>query len=87
MERHIEADQQKVWDLLTNAESWADWNPTVISIKGPISVGNKVELVSTLNPKRTFKLAVTEIGPLMLITVGFQSAQLSALVSRSQTFC
>lgn len=62
VERHIDADQQKVWGLLTDAGTWSDWNPTVVSIKGPISVGNKVELVSTVNPKRTFKLNVTEMS-------------------------
>lgn len=61
VQRHINADPQTVWNLLTDAESYADWNPAVIQIKGPITVGNKVELVSIVNPKRTFKLNVTEM--------------------------
>ena len=61
VQRHIGADPQAVWNLLSRAETWKDWNPTVISIKGPIEVGRKVELVSTLNPKRTFKLNVDEM--------------------------
>ena len=48
-------------DLLTDAEAYADWNPAVIQIKGPITVGNKVELVSIVNPKRTFKLNVAQM--------------------------
>lgn len=59
--RAIDAPPQKVWDLLADAESWADWNPAVISILGPIEVGNKVELVSIVNPKRTFKLKVVSM--------------------------
>ena len=61
VERHIEADQEKVWGLLTDATTWADWNPTVVSIEGPISQGQVVKLVSTLNPKRTFKLKVDQM--------------------------
>ena len=61
VQRHIDADPQTVWNLLTDAESYADWNPAVIQIKGPITVGNKVELVSIVNPKRTFKLNVAEM--------------------------
>ncbi|MEM8924240.1 MAG: SRPBCC domain-containing protein [Actinomycetota bacterium] len=62
VERHIEAAPQTVWDLLSDAEAWKSWNPTIISIAGPIEVGSKVELVSTLNPKRTFTLNVTEMS-------------------------
>ena len=59
--RTIEAPATVVWDLLTDADSYADWNSAVISIRGPIVEGGSIELVSIVNPKRTFKLRVTEL--------------------------
>ena len=60
--RTIAADQEKVWALLADASSWTEWNPTIVSLEGTIAVGNKVKLVSTVNPKRAFKLTVTELN-------------------------
>lgn len=59
--RSIDAPAQTVWDLLTDASTYATWNPAVISIEGPINTGNTITLVSAVNPKRTFSLKVTEM--------------------------
>ena len=59
--RTIDAPATKVWALLTDAKSYADWNDAVVSIEGPIDQGNTIELVSVVNPKRAFKLHVTEM--------------------------
>ena len=59
--RTINAEPQKIWDLLTDAGSYADWNPTIIEIEGPIAQGQTVQLKSIVNPKRTFKLKVDEV--------------------------
>lgn len=59
--RKLEASPAAVWELLTDAERYKDWNSAVVSIKGPIKLGNKIELVSTADPKRTFTLKVTEM--------------------------
>lgn len=59
--RVISAPAQTVWDLLTDASSYADWNPAVISIEGPIEAGCTIRLVSIVNPKRTFTLKVTDM--------------------------
>ncbi len=59
--RNIRAPRGEVWKLLTDAERYEDWNSAVLSLRGPIALGNKIELVSIVNPKRTFKLAVTEM--------------------------
>lgn len=56
--RTIDAPAQVVWDLLTDAASYDDWNDAVISIEGPIAQGGTIKLVSIVNPKRTFKLKV-----------------------------
>ncbi len=59
----INADPAIIWTLLTNAADFSRWNSTVISILGEIKLGKKIQLVSTLDPKRTFKIKVKEIKP------------------------
>ena len=57
----IQADASIIWSLLTNASDFSRWNSTVISINGNIALGETINLVSTLDPKRTFKLKVKEL--------------------------
>ena len=52
--RSIEAPAETVWGLLTDSSTYADWNPAVVSIEGPITVGRTLKLVSIASPKRTF---------------------------------
>jgi uncharacterized protein YndB with AHSA1/START domain len=59
----IEAEAAIVWALLTRASDYPRWNSTVISIKGDIREGETIELKSTLDEKRTFKLKVKEVVP------------------------
>jgi hypothetical protein len=61
--RTIDADAETVWSLLTDVAAWREWNPTIVDIDGAIREGEKVRLVSTANPKRAFKLAVTSMTP------------------------
>jgi uncharacterized protein YndB with AHSA1/START domain len=59
----IKADAAIIWALLTNASDMARWNSTLVSVEGDVKVGNKIKLVSKLDPKRTFKLKVLEVIP------------------------
>ena len=59
----IHADPSIVWALLTNSADIPRWNSTVTSIKGEIKDGETIELKSTLDEKRTFKLKVKEFLP------------------------
>mgnify|MGYP000412458117 CR=1 FL=1 len=59
----INADAAIVWTLLTNASDFSRWNSTVVSIDGEIKEGEKIKLVSTLAPERTFKIKVKEMQP------------------------
>ncbi len=59
----IAADPAIVWALLTHAADYPRWNSTVTSIQGEIKAGASIELKSTLDPKRTFKLKVKEFVP------------------------
>jgi uncharacterized protein YndB with AHSA1/START domain len=56
----IAATPDRVWALLTDAAAYPRWNPTVVKIDGSIAAGQRIRLVSTLDPKRTFKLKVAE---------------------------
>ncbi len=57
----IQSDPAIIWKLLTTAQEYPRWNPTVISIEGVIAKGNKIKLKSALDPKRVFKLQVKEM--------------------------
>jgi hypothetical protein len=57
----ISAPPETVWTRLTDAASYPQWNPTVVKIDGTIALGQKIKLVSTLDPKRTFSLKVAEL--------------------------
>lgn len=57
----ILADAGIVWKLLTNASDYPRWNSTVVSIKGEIKESGTIELKSTLDEKRIFKLKVKEV--------------------------
>ena len=59
----IQADKTLLWALLTNAADYPRWNSTVISIDGSITEGGKIQLKSTLDRKRVFKLFVKEFEP------------------------
>ena len=58
----IAAPADKVWELLTNAAGYTEWNPTIVSLEGQIALGNRIKLTSTVNPKRAFKLTVSEMN-------------------------
>ena len=57
------AEPAIVWALLTHASDIPRWNSTVISVKGEIREGGRIELKSTLDAKRIFKLKVKEFVP------------------------
>ena len=63
VKRVIAADPQTIWNLLTDAPNYPTWNPAVLGIEGTIAPGERIKLTSTVNPKRAFKLTVTEFGP------------------------
>ncbi len=59
----IEADPSIVWALLTRASDFSRWNSTVVSLTGEIREGGTIELKSTLDEKRVFKLKIKEFMP------------------------
>ncbi len=63
VERRIDAPPERVWALLSDASTYRNWNKSVLNIEGTIAQGGTISLVSIANPKRTFKLHVTEMQP------------------------
>lgn len=61
--REIHAKPEAIWELLTDAEAYPNWNPAVLGIEGRIASGERIELTSVVDPKRSFKLKVTEFSP------------------------
>ncbi|HEU5474033.1 MAG TPA: SRPBCC domain-containing protein [Actinophytocola sp.] len=59
--RTINASPDKVWAVLTDAAGYPEWNTAVVSLRGRIALGEKVKLVSVVDPKRTFTLKVAEL--------------------------
>lgn len=59
--RSIDANPHTIWSMLTNADTYRDWNKAVLDIQGPIRTGTRIRLVSVADPKRSFKLTVAEM--------------------------
>lgn len=64
---NIKASSDKIMALLTNASNFVKWNSTVISVDGQIRQGEKIKLVSKLDPKRTFNLKVSQLTPTTMV--------------------
>ena len=59
--REIDAAPQAIWDLLTRASGYPEWNPAVLGIEGQVAEGETLRLTSIVNPDRRFKLKVSEV--------------------------
>lgn len=60
----IEAPAERVWQLVTDLDWWNRADNGVISVVGDLEQGQKIKLVSELQPKRGFTLEVSEMqGP------------------------
>lgn len=59
----IAAPPAEVWALLTDADAYPDWNSTVQQLDGEIAEGQRIELKSSVDPKRTFGLTVSDLTP------------------------
>ena len=57
---HIDAPPAIVWEVLTDAQTYTEWNSTVRSLEGSIGPDQQIALQVHIDPKRTFKLEITE---------------------------
>lgn len=56
---NVPASPEVVWAVLTDAPAYPQWNSTVTSLEGTIAMDERIELKSTVDPKRTFGLTVS----------------------------
>jgi hypothetical protein len=61
--RTIDTKEEVVWALITDGPRYPEWNPAVLSLSGRIADGERIELVSIVNPDRKFKLNVSSVDP------------------------
>ena len=59
---HVDAPAERVWALLTDADGYPRWNGAVTSLRGPIALGQKLELRVPIS-ERTFSPKVTALEP------------------------
>jgi hypothetical protein len=67
--KHYEADAaiaappERVWEILTDAPAYAEWDSGVQKVDGRIAPGEKIKVVSEANPGRAFPVKVTQFEP------------------------
>lgn len=61
----INAPAQKVWEIITDLDHYADWNPFVIMGKGPIQLGEKITVRAQPDgtPGKTFHPVISRFVP------------------------
>jgi hypothetical protein len=59
----IAAAPETVWGLLTDAHHFLDWNSTLSSLEGQISLGGRVKMTVPEAPGRIFTVKVSEFAP------------------------
>jgi len=59
----IQAPPEAVWAVLTDAQAYPDWDSGVVGVEGRIAQGEKIKVVSEVNPGRAFPVKVTELSP------------------------
>jgi hypothetical protein len=60
---NIKASPERIWEILTDASRWLEWNTTINRIEGKIAPGEKVTVYSKVSPGRAFPLRVSEFNP------------------------
>lgn len=68
----IDATAERVWQILTDAQSYPSWDPWAVRIEGAIAAGARLTTYTKLSPNRAFVVKVTEFVPerLMVWTGG-----------------
>jgi hypothetical protein len=59
----IRAPAERIWEIITDASSYADWDSGVERIEGRIAPDERIKVFSELNPGRGFPIRVTEFEP------------------------
>jgi len=59
----INAKPETIWDILTDAPNYPNWDPGVIKIEGTIAPGHQIKAYSKLSPNRAFPVKVSAFEP------------------------
>ena len=59
----IQASPATIWNILTDATSYPNWDPNAERIEGKIAAGEKITAYTKLSPGRAFPVTVTEFVP------------------------
>lgn len=61
----VDASAERVWEVLTDFDRWAEWNPSVPSIAGEPREGSTVALTLAMpgRPSAKVKATLTEVVP------------------------
>ena len=59
----IAAPPERVWEILTDAPAYVQWDSGVQQVEGTIAPGEKIKVVSEANPGRAFPVKVTGFEP------------------------
>jgi hypothetical protein len=57
----IQAPQDRVWKILTDAPAYPSWNTTVDKVDGNIALGKKVTVHAKISPGRAFPVTVSRL--------------------------
>jgi hypothetical protein len=59
----IRASSDAIWDVLTDAHGYTEWDSGVERVDGRIGPGERITVVSKANPGRAFPVRVTAFEP------------------------
>ena len=59
----IHATPDAIWQILTDAPRYPEWDPWAIRIDGTIAAGGKIKAYTKLAPERAFPVKVTAFEP------------------------
>jgi uncharacterized protein YndB with AHSA1/START domain len=57
----INATPERVWQELTNAAAWPDWNSGVTKVEGRLALGEQLTIAVEVNPGRAFAVKVVTL--------------------------
>jgi len=59
----VAAPPEEVWPVLVDLASYPEWDSGVVRTEGVVRAGEKITVVSAINPKRAFPVRVDELTP------------------------
>ena len=61
--RTIHATPESIWQILTKADAYPEWDPGMDRIEGSIASGETIKVYNKLSPGRAFPVKVSDFVP------------------------